>query len=135
VVNPNHREINAQTELADEDSVFHHYRRLIELRHTEPAVAHGDFRMLLADHEQVYAFARRYGTTELLVLANFSGEPTTIEVPDADRWQGAELILANYAVEATGGMRHLAVRPWEARVYRMRSPLGSTTDNIVTSPS
>jgi glycosidase len=133
--NPNYKEINAQAELADDDSIFHHYRRLIELRHAEPAVAHGDFRMLLADHEHVYAFVRRYGTTELLVLANFSGEPATIEVPEADRWQGAELILANYAVDATGGMRHLALRPWEARVYRVRSPLGSTTDNIVTSPS
>ena len=30
------------------DSVFHHYRRLIELRHAEPAVVHGDFTMLLA---------------------------------------------------------------------------------------
>jgi glycosidase len=134
-VNPNHKEINAQAELADDDSIFHHYRRLIELRHAEPAVAHGDFRMLLADHEHVYAFVRRYGTTELLVLANFSGEPATIEVPEADRWQGAELILANYAADATGGMRHLPLRPWEARVYRVRSPLGSTTDNIVTSPS
>jgi glycosidase len=76
-VNPNHKEINAQAELADDDSIFHHYRRLIELRHAEPAVAHGDFRMLLADHEHVYAFVRRYGTTELLVLANFSGEPAT----------------------------------------------------------
>ena len=43
------------------DSVFHHYRRLIELRHTEPAVAHGDFTMLLPDDEQVYAFTRRLG--------------------------------------------------------------------------
>ena len=34
--------------VADPDSVFHHYRRLIELRHAEPAVAHGDFTMLLA---------------------------------------------------------------------------------------
>ena len=33
-VNPNHAEINAQAARADPDSVFHHYRRLIELRHT-----------------------------------------------------------------------------------------------------
>src|SRR5829696_6811458 len=92
-VNPNHKEINAQAEIARDDSVFHHYRKLIELRHTEPAVAHGDFHMLLADHEQVYAFTRRYDTTELLVLANFSGGPATIEVPDADRWRGTELVL------------------------------------------
>src|SRR5215217_4947817 len=99
-VNPNHKEINAQAEITDYDSVFHHYRRLIELRRTEPAVAYGDFHMLLADHNQVYAFTRGYGTTELLVLANFSGEPATIEVPEANRWKGTELILANYPVEA-----------------------------------
>jgi oligo-1,6-glucosidase len=119
-VNPNHKEINAQAEIADEDSVFHHYRRLIELRHTEPAVAHGDFHMLLADHAQVYAFTRHHGTTELLVLANFSKEPATIEVPDADRLKGTELVLANYPVDAAEDIQHLALRPWEARVYRAR---------------
>src|SRR5215211_5708341 len=111
-VNPNHKEINAQAEIADDDSVFHHYRRLIELRHTEPVVAHGDFRMLFADHDQVYAFTRRYGGTELLVLANFSEETTTIEVPDADRWQYAELLLTNYPPDDTEDFRRLALRPW-----------------------
>ena len=119
-VNPNHEEINAQAEIADDDSVFHHYRRLIELRHTEPVVAHGDFHMLFADHDQVYAFTRRYGSTELLVLANFSGHPTTIEVPDADRWQGTEVVIANYPVDATENLRDLTLRPFEGRVYRLR---------------
>ena len=119
-VNPNHEEINAQAAFADEDSVFHHYRRLIELRRTEPAVAHGDFHMLLADHDQVYAFTRRHGTTELLVLANFSSEPVTIEVPDADRWQAAELVLANYPVDTAENLREPTLRPFEACVYRLR---------------
>ncbi len=119
-VNPNHKKINAQAEIADDDSVFHHYRRLIELRRTEPAVAHGDFHMLLADHDQVYAFTRRHGTTELLLLANFSGEPVTIEVPDADRWQAAELVLANYPIDTAENLRELTLRPFEACVYRLR---------------
>ncbi len=119
-VNPNHEEINAQAAFADDDSVFHHYRRLIELRRTEPAVAHGDFHMLLADHDQVYAFTRRHGTTELLLLANFSGEPVTIEVPDADRWQAAELVLANYPIDTAENLRELTLRPFEACVYRLR---------------
>ena len=88
-VNPNHAEINAEAQRADPDSVFHHYRRLIALRHSEPAVAHGDFTMLLADHEQVYAFTRRHAGTELLVLANLSGEPADVELPPG--WAGAEL--------------------------------------------
>lgn len=119
-VNPNHTEINARAALADDDSVFHHYRRLIELRRTEPAVAHGDFNMLLADHDQVYAFTRRHGDTELLVLANFSREPTTIEVPEAARWQAPEIVLANYPVDTPESTRELTLRPFEARVYRSR---------------
>ncbi|MDP8900246.1 MAG: alpha-amylase family glycosyl hydrolase, partial [Actinomycetota bacterium] len=119
-VNPNHKEINAQAALADDNSVFHHYRRLIELRRSEPAVAHGDFSMLLADHDQVYAFTRRHGTTELLVLANFSGASAAIEVPDADRWQGAELVLANCPVDTAQSLRELTLTPFEARVYRLR---------------
>jgi oligo-1,6-glucosidase len=106
--------------LADDDSVFHHYRRLIELRRTEPAVAHGDFRMLLAEHDEVYAFTRGHGTTELLVLANFSREPSTIEVPDAGRWQDSELVLTNYPVDTPANFRELTLGPFEARVYRLR---------------
>ena len=74
-VNPNYKEINARAEIADEDSVFHHYRRLIELRHTEPAVVHGDFHMLLADHNQVYAF------TDATAAPSYSSSPTSPESP------------------------------------------------------
>ena len=94
-VNPNYLSINAAAALADPDSVLHHFRRLIELRHTEPAVAHGDFAMLLADDEQLYAFTRTYGDTELLVVGNFSGDPASPHLDDT--WAAAELVLGNYA--------------------------------------
>jgi oligo-1,6-glucosidase len=105
-VNPNHVEINAEAERADPGSVFHHYRRLIELRHTEPAVVHGDFTMLLEEDERVYAFTRRHEDVELLVLGNFSGEEVTIDVPG---WADAEVVI---------GEPGEGLRPWESRVYR-----------------
>jgi oligo-1,6-glucosidase len=120
-VNPNHAQINAAAQRGDEDSVFHHYRRLVQLRHTEPAVAHGDFTMLLADHEQVYAFTRRHGDVELLVLGNFSGEPVTADIPGAAGWLDAELILGN--VPAPDPIQpQLTLQPWEARVHRRNRP-------------
>src|SRR3954452_3963071 len=51
-VNPNHAEITPAAAVAAPDSVYHHYRRLHELRHTEPVVALGDFTMLLARDER-----------------------------------------------------------------------------------
>ena len=87
-VNPNFEEINAEAARADPDSVFHHYRALIALRHTEPAVALGSFSMLLEDDERVYAFTRRLDDVELLVLGNFSGERVTVAARGLGRRRG-----------------------------------------------
>jgi oligo-1,6-glucosidase len=114
-VNPNYTEVNARAARADPDSVFHHYRRLIELRHTEPAVAHGDFTMRMGGHEHVYAFTRRLGDVELFVLGNFSGAPA--DAPDALEWASAELVLGNCPPPETEA-GHGTLEPWEARVYR-----------------
>ncbi|MGH3333627.1 MAG: glycoside hydrolase family 13 protein, partial [Nocardioidaceae bacterium] len=119
-VNPNHREINAELQVDDEDSVLAYYRSLIGLRHREPVVAHGDFTMLLDKDPSVYAFTRRLDDTELLVLANFSSETVRVDVPDAEGWWGSELLLTNLTRAAQPQPARLAA--WEARVYRRRLP-------------
>ena len=53
--------------------MFHHYRRLIALRHTLPVVVDGDYRLLLPDDEQVFAYVRTLDGTTLTVVANLSG--------------------------------------------------------------
>jgi oligo-1,6-glucosidase len=107
-VNPNHVTVNAEAERADPDSVFHHYRRLIALRHEEPVVADGDFTMLWPDDPQLYAYTRALDGVELLVVANLSGAAAA---PDLSGWAGAELLLTN--CEPGDGLQ-----PWEARVYK-----------------
>ncbi|WP_299538669.1 alpha-glucosidase [uncultured Streptomyces sp.] len=116
-VNPDHTEVNAAAAVADPDSVYHHYRRLIELRHGEPAVVHGDFTMLLPDDERIYAFTRRYGRTELLVAGNFTGEEAAAPLPEG--WDDAELVLGN-GPSAPARPGSLVLAPWEARVHRRR---------------
>ncbi|GAA2019179.1 alpha-glucosidase [Nakamurella flavida] len=114
-VNPNTTEINAAAALADPDSVFHHYRALADLRHSVPAVVHGDFTMLLPDDPTVYAFTRRLDDVTLLVVGNFSGSPATVDIPDAADWARAELLLGTHPVDAGAG---LTLQPWESRVLR-----------------
>ncbi|WP_201260907.1 glycoside hydrolase family 13 protein [Embleya scabrispora] len=113
-VNPNHTTINAAAALADPESVYHHYRRLIALRHSEPTVVHGDFTMLLAEDERLYAFTRRHRDTTLLTLANFTGEPVELPAALASEWASAPLVLGNVgtAIDPT------VLQPWEARVQR-----------------
>lgn len=126
-LDPDHEQMNAKAAYGDKDSVFHHYRRLIELRHTDPVVVHGDFTMLLPNDERVYAFTRRLDEAELLVVANVSGDDVEVQLPDAARWQHAELVLDN--INGTGlGDQHVVppaqpadvvrLQPWEAQVWR-----------------
>ena len=113
-VNPNHTEINAATDRAAERSVFRFYQRLIALRHESPVVALGAFTLLEPEHERLYAFTRTLGEETLLVVANASDE--TLDAPLPVDASGAELVLGNYPDAA---IADAALRPWEARLYRM----------------
>ncbi|GAA2235819.1 alpha-glucosidase [Streptomyces nogalater] len=119
-VNPDYTDVNAKAQLADPESVFHYYRRLIALRHTEPALTHGDFHMLHPEHEQLYAFTRHDAerSTELLVLANFSGTDLTVDLPDG--WEHSETLIANVPATSPLTQPH-TLQPWEARVHRRRT--------------
>jgi oligo-1,6-glucosidase len=75
----NFREINAAAAVADPDSVFHHYKALIRLRHNFDVVVNGSFDMLWPSHEQLFAYERRLGAHKLTVVVNFSNE--SVDVP------------------------------------------------------
>ena len=111
-VNPNADQINAASQVNDPDSVFSFYQRLINLRHNDGVVSHGDFTMLLPEHEQIYAFRRALPRDEMLVIGNFSAVEQVADVGDPD-WAEADQILGNYPARAT-----LDLRPWELKVFR-----------------
>ena len=115
--NPNYRQINAAAEIGDPDSVFAYYRALIELRHREPVVATGDFRMELAEHPQIFAYTRTLGDRRLLVLANLTGDLATYDPAALDDWSGARFVLGNLPAEtrAVDG----ALAPWQALVVAL----------------
>ncbi|MBF0689847.1 MAG: alpha-glucosidase [Cellulomonas sp.] len=121
-VNPNHRSVNAAAERADPSSVFHHYRRLIALRHDDPVVRLGDFTMLLPGHPHVYAFTRALDGVRLLVLGSFTGDEQTVEVGPG--WDDAEVVLGNHAEPARVAGGAVTLRPWEAVVLRTGAPTG-----------
>jgi oligo-1,6-glucosidase len=110
-------EINAADAVADPDSVFHHYRRLIELRHTDEVVVDGRFELLLPDHPQVWAFTRTLGTpagdSVLLVLANCSSAPVTLEPGAVPALEGSHVLLPTHCSSYSS-----TLQPWESRLHR-----------------
>ena len=116
-VQPNKDIVNAEAAVADPDSVFHHYRRLVGLRHRLPVVVEGRFDLLLPDHQQIWAFTRTLGDTVLLVLANCSSSPVTVPTYAVPAHDGGEVLLATHPVVDAPQLR-----AWESRIVRLVGP-------------
>ncbi|MDU5110981.1 MAG: alpha,alpha-phosphotrehalase, partial [Clostridium sp.] len=69
-VSERYKEINAENNLKDKDSIFYHYKKLIELRKEEDAIAYGDYRILDKDNKKVYAFERSLNGISVIVVNN-----------------------------------------------------------------
>ena len=113
-LNPNYREINADSERKDPDSVYNFYRRLIRLRKEYPVFVNGKFELLLPDDEQIFAYTRTDGENQMLVIANFTGE--TAQCPAWKEWEGAQTLIHNYdgGLSQNGEEETLNLRPYEA---------------------
>jgi oligo-1,6-glucosidase len=119
-VNPNYPAINAEQALADPNSIFAYYQQLIRLRKANPVIAYGAYELLLPDDEAIYAFTRTLGADRLLVILNFTGGEAACALPEEVSFTSHELVIGNYAVEPNADIRALTLRPFEARVYRLR---------------
>ena len=118
-VNPNYPEINVEAARADPDSVWHYYRRLIDLRHERDVLVYGQYEQLLSDHPDLFVYLRTLGDERALVVLNFfDGEPR-FSVPETVGYEGAELLLSNYDVERPAPPDGVTLRPYEARIYAL----------------
>jgi len=116
--NPDYARVNAAVEVADPDSVFSHYRRLIDLRHRSSVVADGDFTPVLEDHPQVFGYRRALDGRQLLVLANLTGEVAHYDTTELDTWHDAVVVLGNLPDSPARGVSG-TLEPWEALVFEL----------------
>jgi oligo-1,6-glucosidase len=119
-VNPNYKEIHVAQAMSDPNSVFHYYRKLIRLRKENPVIVYGSYDLLLPAHEEIYAFTRTLEEYRLLVLLNFSRNRPTFDLPEGISYSRTELLINNYDVDPNEDLRQIPLRPYEARVYRLR---------------
>ena len=107
-VNPNYTEINAEAALADPDSVFHYYKKLIRLRKTYDVFRSGSFTLLCPEDEKIFAYTRDTDREHMLVVCNFTDEELDFDTPE--NFRGREMLINNYAEESP------RLRPYEAGI-------------------
>jgi glycosidase len=121
-VNPNYPDINVEAARADPDSIWHHYRTLIDIRAEYPVFVHGDFDLLLPDHRQLFTYRRTTDEATAHTVLNVSDEPAWLESSVASELDAAELLLGTHATPDGPSVRR-ELEPYEARVYRDRLEL------------
>lgn len=119
-VNPNYVTINVQRARADQNSIFHCYRRLIQLRRDNPIVTYGTYDLILDDDPEIYAFTRTLENDRLLIILNFTANTPRFDLPAHIASSDRNLLISNYPVDPAYDIRELTLRPFEARVYRLR---------------
>ncbi|KXI85063.1 glucohydrolase [Bacillus cereus] len=115
----NFKEINVEKALEDKESVFYHYKKLIELRKTYDVITEGEYAILDKNDPKIWAYTRTTESEVLLVINNFYGEEITYSVPAHVQLDGMkqEILLSNYT-DASKDITKLSLRPYESIVYR-----------------
>ena len=111
-VNPNCETINAEAALADPESIFYHYQKLIALRKSLKVFRDGSFTLLCPEDEHIFAYTRDTEKEHLLVVCNFTGFEQSFQIPEG--YENAGTLLSNYKDKAQ------TLRPFEAYMrYRV----------------
>jgi trehalose-6-phosphate hydrolase len=111
-------EINVEKALEEKESVFYHYKKLIELRKTCDVITEGEYAILDENHPKIWAYTRTVNDEVLLVINNFYGEEITYSVPVHVQLDGIkqEVVVSNYK-DPSRDITNLNLRPYESIVY------------------
>ena len=86
---------NVKNQLNDENSIFAHYKKMIDLRQNgkySDCLIFGEFIPVPLENEKIIAYVRKYGNQKLLCISNFSELKQEIELNDIAKVLGEKEI-------------------------------------------
>lgn len=116
-VNKNYKFINAEDCLQDKDSIFYHYKKLINIRKHNDTIIYGDYKLLLPEDKNVFAYSRELNGDKIVVVCNFYNKEINLNFKED--FNNVEILLSNYK-DSSILMKDLKLRPYEAIMYRVK---------------
>lgn len=117
-VNPNYTKINAKAQVDDKASVYSYYQKLIELRRRSrwsDLIVYGDYRLILPEDEQIFAYIRSLGDRKLLVICNLSYREAIYEAKE-------EIAVKESLINNDNSIEYetkMTLPPWFAGVWEI----------------
>ena len=116
-VNKNYKFINAEDCLQDKDSIFYHYKKLIDIRKHNDTIIYGDYKLLLPEDKNVFAYSRELNGDKIVVVCNFYNKEINLNFKED--FNNVEILLSNYK-DSSILMKDLKLRQYEAIMYRVK---------------
>jgi oligo-1,6-glucosidase len=115
-INPDYRTVNAAAEERDTASVLHYFRRMIQLRKSEPLLVYGKYQLLDRENPQVFAYTRSLQGRTLMVALSFSAKGGRTALPAG--YTSGKILINNLASSPLQGAR-LELGPYQAVVLEL----------------
>ena len=96
---------NVKNQLNDENSIFAHYKKMIDLRQNgkySDCLIYGDFIPVPLENEKIIAYVRKYGNQKILCISNFSELKQEVKLNDIAKVLGekeitlGEILINNF---------------------------------------
>jgi alpha-glucosidase len=113
---------NVDSELADPNSILQFYKRLLALRHHEPALLYGDYVALNQDNPNVLSYLRRYKNEAVLIVLNMSATAQQINFNLSEQGISsakATTLLTSSANASSGQLDQVTLEPFEVYIARV----------------
>lgn len=115
-INPNYKEVNAEKEMSDPNSLLNFYKKLIRFRKENEIVLKGDYKEYYPNSKDLYVYERTYNNQRMLVICSFTEKGVAFEAPEGYDLSKGVKVLGNYESEHICG-NGFKTRPYEMRVY------------------
>ncbi|WRP05323.1 alpha-glucosidase [Rossellomorea aquimaris] len=118
-VNPNYKTINVKAQEKDENSILNFYKKMIQLKKKEDIFTYGIYDLLLEKDKQIFAYTRTGENQSMIVITNLSTKNAVCDLGELEV-SSSNLLLNNYDAESHKNVSKLTLKPYEARVYRLK---------------
>ncbi|WP_297434120.1 alpha-glucosidase [uncultured Cetobacterium sp.] len=116
-VNSNYKNINVQSQIKDENSIYNHYKKLISLKKNSKTLTHGEFKLVFEDDKHVFAYLRELDNERYLILSNLSENEKKLNLSEFNI-KNEDIVLSNYKI-IEKDLKEFIVRPFESVVYKI----------------
>ncbi|MCD7035770.1 alpha-glucosidase [Metabacillus sp. GX 13764] len=117
--NLNYVKCNVEEQMSDPESIYHFYKKMINLRKENDVLIYGSYDCILDEDKQIYAYTRTLDDQKALIICNISGQKAYYQYSSLPL-SSEKLMLANYKTQSHKHTTAFMMKPYEARVYLLQ---------------